>query len=203
MKSSRYAFSPRLAAALVAAFVGFATVGCTPGDETPPASSGPAAPSEVITPEPAPPPIDPAAVDLKTGDEIDLAAAVRAHRGSVVLVDFWATWCGPCVKLFPHTVALDRKFGDSGLAVIAVSFDLPEDEAAVRSFLAEKGATFQNLLSTYGVSPKAPDAFEIRNGALPFLKIYDRNGQLWKTFGGGEPFSPGDVDRAVEQILEE
>jgi thiol-disulfide isomerase/thioredoxin len=185
------------------ALIGLLAAGCAPGGDAPPASSGPPAPSVTTPAESAEREADLGAVDLRTGDEAELAAAIRSHQGSMVLVDFWATWCLPCVELFPHTVALDRNFGDRGLVVIGVSFDLPESEPEVRRFLAEKGATFQNFLSPYGVSPKAFEAFEIPGGALPCVRIYDRDGQVRKTFGAGDTFSPEDIDRAVQQLLEQ
>ncbi len=142
---------------------------------------------------------------LDVTDETALAKVLQRHRGKVVLVDFWATWCLPCLELFPHTVQLHERFADRGLTVISVSLDDPDDDrAAALEFLTSQGATFENFISTYGVGPQAFEAFEIDNGALPHFKLYDRDGKLHKVFASGEePIDPQQIDRAVEELLDE
>ena len=141
-------------------------------------------------------------VTLRSIDASGLAQASQKHRGQVVLVDFWATWCGPCLALFPHTVELHRRFGDAGLAVITVSLDDPDNRPAVRKFLGQSGATTENYLAVYGVGPAAFTAFGIDDGALPHVRLYDRQGKLHKTFAsGGKAIDPERVERAVEEMM--
>ena len=130
-----------------------------------------------------------------------LPAVVEKYRGKVLLIDYWATWCEPCKELFPHTVALSREFGDRGLAVVSLSLDDEEEEAAVRKFLTANGATFENLRATTGASSESTDRLGIPGGALPFFQLYDRAGKLRKTFPA--PVKPAEVDRAVRQLLAE
>jgi thiol-disulfide isomerase/thioredoxin len=141
-------------------------------------------------------------VKLEVIDEVDFAAVLEGHRGKVVLVDFWATWCDDCVKLFPHTVELHKRFADRGLTVISVDFDDPDEERTVAlEFLINKGATFQNFISRYGTGTQSAEAFDL-DGPLPQMKLYDRQGRLHKSFGGelGE-VDPRELDRAVEELL--
>ncbi len=143
-------------------------------------------------------------VTLRAIDAAGLARMAEKHRGQVVLVDFWATWCGPCLELFPHTMELQRRFGDSGLAVITVSLDDPDNRPAVGKFLVRNAATTENFLSTYGVGPAAFSAFGIDDGALPHVKIYDRRGKLQRTFqSGGKSLDPTEIERMVEKLLEQ
>jgi thiol-disulfide isomerase/thioredoxin len=143
---------------------------------------------------------DPAPIAVRVADAAALQEALVRHRGQVVLVDFWATWCGPCVELFPHTVELHRQFIARGLAVIAVSMNDPEEQEAVTKFLADRQATFENFISRYGLGSQSFEAFQL--GALPQYRLYDRQGALHKTFGGnGEPIAPEELDRAVEALL--
>jgi len=140
-------------------------------------------------------------VSLRVVDEVGLQQAIDRHRGDVVLVDFWATWCTSCVEMFPHTVGLHRDFAHQGLAVISVSFDDPQSEPRIRQFLESQGATFENFISRHGASPDSTRQFQIEDDTLPNVKIYDRQGKLQKTFSGGEPFEEKDIDQVVQRLL--
>ncbi len=139
---------------------------------------------------------------LRTLDAPGLARLLDQHRGHVVLVNFWATWCGPCLELFPHTVELERRLRDRGFVVITVSLDDPADGPAVRKFLDQSGRTTENYLSSYGIGPEAMTAFGISDGALPHVRIYDAEGRLRKTFtSGGRMIDPKEIESAVEPLL--
>jgi thiol-disulfide isomerase/thioredoxin len=147
-------------------------------------------------------------VVLRTGDASRLAQAIQEQRGKVVLVDFWATWCAPCIKLFPHSVDLARRFRDQGLAVITVSLDDPDSAAAVQRFLRQhlvgKDAEgVQNFLGAYGVGSEAFTAFDIGDGALPHVKLYGRDGRLLQSFlSGGGAIDPQKIEAAAAAALE-
>lgn len=132
---------------------------------------------------PAAPPATSPGITLRDVDGDGLRAAVAAHPGKVVLVDMWATWCGPCLERFPHIVELHRQHRDAGLAVISLSVDEPTEREAVLRFLNEQQADFDNLLGIYGVGTAAADAFEY-GGDVPFYKLYDRRGKLRHQFSG-------------------
>jgi thiol-disulfide isomerase/thioredoxin len=89
------------------------------------------------------------AISVRVVDADQYQQTLSKLRGKVVLVDFWATWCAPCVKQFPHTVSLERKYKGRGLAAISISLDDPSEEAQVRDFLQKQDARFDNLLSKY------------------------------------------------------
>jgi thiol-disulfide isomerase/thioredoxin len=183
----------RIAAAILA--LGCAVLfGCAAKEASPPsanrhARSAPSAP-----------------VRLETVDKAAYDAAISKLRGKVVLVDFWATWCEPCVEQLPHTLALGEKSRDRGLAVVTVSCDEPSESERIAAFLTSKnagGAT--NLISQFGGSSRTMEELEISNGALPFYKLYDRAGRLRQTFGisptAAKQFTTGDIEAAVEQLL--
>lgn len=118
---------------------------------------------------------------LVIGDEKTLADWLAKSHGNVVLIDFWATWCGPCVQQFSHTVELSNQHKEDGLKVFAVSMDEPDDEPSVSDFLKRKNADFETLLTHYGIGAEFVNAFDIR-GDIPFYRLYDRTGQLRYSF---------------------
>ena len=134
--------------------------------------------------------------DLLSGDKIDLA---KNYRGKVVLIDFWATWCGPCVGKMPHIKSDLKEFGERGFAAIGVTVDEPRDDseasiAAKRKELVEflqkddylwpqffKGVNAtEDCRNEYGVTGY-PTVFLLdRQGRLRWLNrsFVDSNGKL-------------------------
>lgn len=91
-------------------------------------------------------------------------------RGKVVLLNFWATWCGPCRVETPHLEALHRRHAESGLVVLGIN---DEPSATVRAFLREQQVTFANLQDAAG---KAFRLYGIN--ALPTSVLIGRDGRI-------------------------
>ncbi len=108
------------------------------------------------------------------------------HRGKVVLVNLWATWCVPCIQELPELSLLQARYRDKGLVVLAVSLDDPALLAErVRPFFAEKAPDLVSYLNNEEdsfsfVEPIDPDWL----GALPTSFFFDRAGALRKTATG-------------------
>jgi peroxiredoxin len=111
------------------------------------------------------------------GQPVDLTS----YRGKVVLLNFWATWCGPCVEEMPSLERLHQALGPEGLAVLTVSTD--EDEAALRQFVKQYGLTMPVLRDPGGRGPAA----RYHTTGYPETFVLDRAGILLRhTVGPAE-----------------
>ena len=143
------------------------------------------------------PAFDPSTIQVKVGDEVALEKLIATHKGKVVFVDYWATWCEPCVEFFPHTVETFDKYQDQGLTAIAVAFDAPDDEQKVRRFLAKERVSFENLICSYDPGPEAFEKFGI--DLVPHFRLYDKHGKLRAKWDA----APKDLDAKVKELLAE
>ncbi|WP_417383037.1 TlpA disulfide reductase family protein [Gimesia sp.] len=170
--------------------------------ETPKTEAQPEATSAEKKPEKT------ADITLTLSDAENFEELLAKQNGKVVLVDFWATWCVPCVKNFHHTVEWNQKYADEGLSVISVSMDESDEETqkAVLEFLKSKDADFTNILATATDDQDPMDTFEVDGGALPHYRVYDRSGKLIKKFSFADPdqqFTQEDIETAIQEALKQ
>lgn len=127
-----------------------------------------------------------AVLKVVPADAPAIQKAIAAQKGKVVLVNFWATWCAPCVAEFPAIVHTGRTYHAQGLRVLAVSADFPKDrKTKVVSFLQKQGAAFPCFLQKSADPEQFINAFDPSwSGELPRTLIYDRSGRLVKSLSG-------------------
>lgn len=116
---------------------------------------------------------------------------VQEHRGKVLLVNVWATWCDPCLEEMPDLVAAAKQFKPEDVAVVLVAADSLElREKAIPEFLKKVNSTFPCYIQPPGDPQGLIDAIDKDwGGELPYTTVYDRKGQ--RTYGKAEP-----LDRA-------
>lgn len=100
--------------------------------------------------------------------------SITEWDGKVVALNFWATWCPPCLKEVPEFVSLQEKYRAQGLQFIGVALQKPEE---VREFVAEHEVNYPILAGELEVI-KLAEAYGNNIGALPYTVIIDRNGQI-------------------------
>src|SRR5689334_5930466 len=110
-------------------------------------------------------------------DEAGYTRLIAAHKGKVLLVDFWATWCKPCRAETPEIVKMANQLAARGFDVVAISTDELDKESAALKFLNENHVPGIPFLKKAADDDKFYAAADSKwNGALPALFLYDRNG---------------------------
>jgi peroxiredoxin len=128
-----------------------------------------------------------------TGERLDLERL--PERGPVVL-DFWATWCKPCLASLPELEALHRRYGARGLTVIGVSVDGPRNFPKVRPFAQRLGLTFPIVLDEDG---SLQQRFQVR--AVPTSVLIAPDGRIVRVTPGWRPGETAALEQAVAALL--
>ena len=117
---------------------------------------------------------------LKTVDASDIIHQINKHKGSeAVLINFWATYCAPCIEEFPMIVDLSNEYKDQGLKVYFVSADWSDREKEVLDFLKRQGVKGISFIKEEGNDNNFINEISKEwSGALPFTIVYDKNGNL-------------------------
>lgn len=133
-------------------------------------------------------------------DEAAYRDLLARHRGRVVLVDFWATWCEPCRTEMPVLASLEKKWRARGLVLVTVSADEPEQEPDARAFLSGAGVNGPAYIKRARNDEAFIDAIDPKwTGALPALFLYDRQGGKAASFIGETEAS--EIEAALRKLL--
>jgi thiol-disulfide isomerase/thioredoxin len=133
-------------------------------------------------------------------DEGGYRTLLDSHRGKVVLVNFWATWCAPCRAEMPQLVKLSESLREKGLVFVTVSADEPEQEQDAGRFLEKVRVPGPSYIKRAKDDDRFISAIDPKwSGALPATFLYDRQGRKARSFFG--EVSMKELDAAVRKLL--
>jgi thiol-disulfide isomerase/thioredoxin len=144
---------------------------------------------------------EPPKVTVRTVRYDGLTDAIKAAKGKVLVVDFWADYCIPCKREFPRLVALHQKRAADGFAAISVSLDDPADEATpakVKKFLEARQATFANF-----ILDEKPEVWQakLKVDGPPCVYVFNRKGELVQKYSDDVNYA--EIEKLVDKLLKE
>ena len=124
------------------------------------------------------------------------AVRLQEQRGRVVMVNFWATWCGPCRQEMPHLNRLYGKYRDAGFTLLGVNID--EDQGKAVSLASRLGLQFPVLLDT---DKKVSRLYDL--STMPSTVLIDRDGRVRYVHLGYREGYETTYDRQIRELLKE
>ena len=128
----------------------------------------------------------------RSGNRVALADL----QGEVVMVNFWATWCGPCREEMPHLEALYQRYSDLGFTLLGVNVE--EDSSGADEFLEETPVTFPILFDPENAVSQLYDVV-----AMPSTVLIDRSGNMRFIHHGYKPGYENDYQTQIRALLRE
>ncbi len=125
-----------------------------------------------------------------TNGEINL----RDFKGKVVYLDFWASWCKPCLKSFPWMTAMKSKYAEQGLEIIAVNLD--KDRKLAKKFLDKVDVNFQ-----IAFDPDGDTATQYKLLGMPSSFLIGRDGKLYASHVGFREKDKPKIEAVIRQLL--
>ena len=128
-----------------------------------------------------------------TVQDSDRTVDLNQFHGQIVVLNFWATWCPPCVEEMPSLVEMQHRMKAKGVAVVAVSIDV--DENAYRQFLKQHGVV---LLTVRDPAQKTPALYGTHGWPETF--IIDRNGMIRRKFIGAVDWTEPEITDYLSKL---
>ena len=133
-------------------------------------------------------------------DEAAFGRMVAEHRGKVLLVDFWATWCAPCREELPKLLTLSANYQGKGFDFVTISCDEPEQAMQAATFIDRQGAPAPRYIRKAKDDDKFINSIDPKwSGALPALFVFDRGGHQAESFIGETDFKQ--LDAVIRKLL--
>lgn len=136
----------------------------------------------------------PLAPEFSLADLDGKRLTLTSLRGKVVIIDFWATWCGPCRDEAPGLVSLQRRWGGRGVQLVGISMD--DSAAPVRTFVREHGVNYPIAVGDAELGRRYGTVL-----GLPVKIIVDRDGRIASRHNGD--VTAATLEREIKHLLAE
>jgi thiol-disulfide isomerase/thioredoxin len=120
--------------------------------------------------------------------------SLAAYKGHVIVVNFWASWCGPCVEEMPELSALQREYAKKGVQFVGLGVDSTQN---VKTFLQKVKVDYPVYVTGFGGADLARE-FGNNAGALPFTVVIDAKGQIRSTKLG--QIKPDELKQTLDSL---
>lgn len=139
-------------------------------------------------------------VTLQPLDEEALAKLAKNEGENLLLVNVWATWCGPCMAELPHFVTMNRMYRHRKVKLVTISMDEPEQEADALAALKERHVAAENYLSKIADKDRLAELLDPEwNGPVPYTLLIASGGKILYRHEG--PVEPLEVRRAIVDVI--
>ena len=134
-------------------------------------------------------------LDDVNGEAVKLSTYIG---DKVVVLDFWAVGCAPCLAAMPHIEDMWQTYRGDGLQVIGISEDLPRNVSSVKAKAREVGVTYTIVLDK---NAAALTAYQGADAGIPFIVVIDYDGNIYQTFRRIQPGDEDKIETAVREAL--
>lgn len=139
-------------------------------------------------------------VTLQPLDEAGLAKLAKNDTEDLLLVNVWATWCGPCVAELPEFVTMNRMYRHRKVKLVTISMDEPEQEADALAALKERHVAAENYLSKIADRDRLAELLDAEwNGPVPYTLLIAPGGKV--VYRNEGPIEPLQVRRAIVDVI--
>ncbi|HLG13324.1 MAG TPA: TlpA disulfide reductase family protein [Blastocatellia bacterium] len=143
---------------------------------------------------------NPVSVSPVPVETASVSQSLEAYRGKVVILDIWATWCGPCRMEIPDFIKLQDKYRDEGLEIVGVSIDPIAQQGGGAPAVAPFMRKYRINYSIWMVNTAAAlGPYMPSGGSIPTTFVLDRDGRTVRTLVGAKPASV--FENEIKQLL--
>ena len=114
------------------------------------------------------------AADFKVKGSVGEEISLKSLRGKIVLLDFWAVWCGPCRVEMPHVKRIAKKYEKDPFVILGISLD--RDRKSFEAYLKQEGMTWQQFFDGKGWSNQLAQLYNVRR--IPHTVLIDQDGVI-------------------------